>query len=299
MMTRLLHRENPPTDLHKAERDAARAEFTWLLESILPHTTNTLISGLQECVAILASESSITLALSSARSEHLKGFIVRRGDEIVKTDIRLKMPTFNSGRGYNLTLTPRGIGQHGEVQSEPHPIPLPQYSAAKRMISRALELASSSDFLSPEKASSNLSTLAELLHTTLTTLRSPDNHTLFPYAALSTDILPSSLSLDIFLADGAVTLDLRSLRLSPNPSDFTHKQHWAMGFGKVKHEPQGEVYRYAEQYAKVLEKVRVESQDPGLMAVMVKVSVLEGAARQAREKVEIAGWVMRENNQLL
>jgi hypothetical protein len=58
--------------------------LAWLLES-LQDTLKSLKSGLEECYALLAPiEPGSTLAVSSARSESVKGHITRVGTNIVK-----------------------------------------------------------------------------------------------------------------------------------------------------------------------------------------------------------------------
>ena len=59
-------------------------ELEWLLNT-LQETLASLKSGLQECVALLAPrEPGSTLALSSLRSECVKGVVTRVGTRIVK-----------------------------------------------------------------------------------------------------------------------------------------------------------------------------------------------------------------------
>jgi hypothetical protein len=65
----------------------------------LQDTLASLKSGLQECVALLAPEEpGSTLALSSLRSESVKGFVTRVGTRIVKgvsLDERKETNAFN------------------------------------------------------------------------------------------------------------------------------------------------------------------------------------------------------------
>lgn len=59
-------------------------ELEWLLNT-LQETLASLKSGLEECVALLApQEPGSTLALSSLRSESVKGFVTRVGTRVVK-----------------------------------------------------------------------------------------------------------------------------------------------------------------------------------------------------------------------
>lgn len=67
--------------------------------------------GLTECIALLdPQEGGSTLALSSTRSEVLKGFVVRMGERIMKGELLIKLSGLGSSkRGYNLSITNEGI----------------------------------------------------------------------------------------------------------------------------------------------------------------------------------------------
>ena len=74
--------------------DALQAcELEWLL-NLLQENLASLKNGLQECVALLApKEPGSTLALSSVRSESVKGFVTRIGTRIIKGVCRF--PSFH------------------------------------------------------------------------------------------------------------------------------------------------------------------------------------------------------------
>jgi hypothetical protein len=55
-------------------------------------------------------EGGSTLALSSTRSEALKGFVVRMGEEVTKGELLIKLPGLGSSRrGCNLSILNEGI----------------------------------------------------------------------------------------------------------------------------------------------------------------------------------------------
>jgi len=69
----------------RAPVNAAQArELAWLLDN-LQETLESFKEGLEECRALLApTEPGSTLAMSSVRSESVKGYITRVGTRLVK-----------------------------------------------------------------------------------------------------------------------------------------------------------------------------------------------------------------------
>ena len=71
------------------------AELEWLLEA-LQEALPSLKSGLEECLALFTpQEPGTTLALSTHRSETVKGFVTRVGTRVVK-----------GVRGFILSMSP-------------------------------------------------------------------------------------------------------------------------------------------------------------------------------------------------
>ncbi|KAL8671682.1 MAG: hypothetical protein Q9168_003830 [Polycauliona sp. 1 TL-2023] len=67
----------PHDQLIKEEEDSLAAELEWLLEA-LQDALPSLKSGLEECLALITpQEPGTTLALSTHRSETIKGFVTR------------------------------------------------------------------------------------------------------------------------------------------------------------------------------------------------------------------------------
>ena len=88
-----------------------KRELKWLLEAILPAPLQSMQDGLTECISLLdPQEDGSTLALSSLRSEALKGFVVRMGERITKGELLIRLRGLgNSRKGYNISIADQGI----------------------------------------------------------------------------------------------------------------------------------------------------------------------------------------------
>jgi len=66
---------------------------------------------LTECISLLdPQEDGSTLALSSTRSETLKGFVVRMGERITKGELLVRLSGLGSVRkGHNISIATQGI----------------------------------------------------------------------------------------------------------------------------------------------------------------------------------------------
>ncbi|KAL8949334.1 MAG: hypothetical protein Q9222_004538, partial [Ikaeria aurantiellina] len=97
-----------------------------MLQEALP----SLKSGLEECLALLKpQEPGTTLALSTLRSETVKGFVTRVGTRIVKGDISVRLANLPPPRGqqsYPLRIS--------------SPLPLPQLSTLLILLNQALDI---------------------------------------------------------------------------------------------------------------------------------------------------------------
>jgi hypothetical protein len=82
-----------------------------LIETVFAQPFESTQDGLTECIALLdPQEGGSTLALSSTRSEALKGFVVRMGEKIIKGELLIKLGGLgNSKRGYSMSVTETGI----------------------------------------------------------------------------------------------------------------------------------------------------------------------------------------------
>ena len=71
------------------------------------------------------------------------------------------------------------------------------------------------------------------------------------------------------------------------PSCLTQKQQ-ALGAARPQtHDEAEEVFMYKGQEVKVKEKIRVESQDPSLMAAIAKLTALERSLAHARSALDV------------
>src|SRR5436190_15176029 len=88
-----------------------KRELRWLIETVFEQPLASTQDGLTECIALLdPQEGGSTLALSSTRSEALKGFVVRMGERIIKGELLIKLPGLGSSkRGYGLSISNGGI----------------------------------------------------------------------------------------------------------------------------------------------------------------------------------------------
>lgn len=98
--------------------------------------------------------------------------------------------------------------------------------------------------------------------------------------------LPSNLSFQLTIADSALVLFLRTLEpAEPNHAATAFAADISLtgfnlrdrifGTRHRAHDEAGDVFHWKGDEVKVREKVRVESQDPSLMAVMAKLTALQ------------------------
>jgi len=117
--------------------------------------------------------------------------------------------------------------------------------------------------------------------------------------------LPSTLSFHLSISEASLLLVLRTLQFAqpntPTPPSFASftnpftassdaislRQRLGLAAKLPEHDKTGQVFTYKGQEVRVREKVRVESQDPSLMAVMAKLSALEHAVVGARRSLAI------------
>ena len=87
-----------------------KRELKWLLHEVFPQLLKSTQDGLTECIALLdPQEGGSTLALSSTRSEALKGFVVRMGERIIKGELLIKLVGLGGKRGCNVTISSEGL----------------------------------------------------------------------------------------------------------------------------------------------------------------------------------------------
>ena len=82
-----------------------------MIECVLAQPLLSTQDGLTECIALLdPQEGGSTLALSSTRSEALKGFVVRMGERVLKGELTIRLSGLgNTKKGYAVSITNDGI----------------------------------------------------------------------------------------------------------------------------------------------------------------------------------------------
>ncbi|KAF6233629.1 hypothetical protein HO173_008186 [Letharia columbiana] len=281
--------------LMKEEEKSLACELEWLL-NLLQESLASLKSGLQECVALLApKEPGSTLALSSLRSESVKGFVTRIGTRIIKGDINLRLTTLPP---------PRSLSSY-PVHLQ-YPVPLPQLTALLTLLNQALDIIDISRWTGdPHNGafiSGQLRLLADTIGEAQQTLKGGEDVVGGKWweDAMTEDTsspsVPPSLSLHLSIADAALLLHVRTLAPPSAPESsltgLSLRTRLGLGPRPPVHDELGQVFHYRGEEVTVKEKVRVESQDPSLMAVLAKLSALGHAVGGWRLKV---GVVMGED----
>ena len=121
-------------------------------------------------------------------------------------------------------------------------------------------------------------------------------YSLFHSTKTSSPPLPPTLTLHLSVVDAALVLYVRTLATTSTPESsltgLSLRTRLGLGPRPPVHDELNQVFNYREEEVTVKEKVRVESQDPSLMAVMAKLSALGHAVGGWRLKV---GIVMGED----
>ena len=104
-------------------------------------------------------------------------------------------------------------------------------------------------------------------------------------------IIPTKLSFHLSIADAALLLHIRTLAPTQSPdasiTGLSLRTRLGLGPRPPVHDEIDQAFRYREEEVTVKEKVRVESQDPSLMAVMAKLSALGHAVGAWRVRLGV------------
>ncbi|MCJ1329026.1 hypothetical protein MMC10_005703 [Thelotrema lepadinum] len=286
-------------ELKKAEEETIARELEWLLNS-LQETFASLKNGLEECNELLApNEPGSTLVVSSMRSESVKGFITRT-ISFVAHDVQLRFPS--------LPPPPRQQSHPLRLSSLPTApsFTIPQLSNTRNLIAQALDVVDTSRWTGdPRNAqfiSGQLKLLLDLVREARQSLKggedivgkwweSPlDEQTFDPS-------LPPNLALNLTISEASIIAHFRTLHvINPNtPTSFTSdalsglslRQRLGLAARLPDHDESDRTFHFRGQDVRVREKVRVESQDPSLMAAMAKLSALEHGIRVARRALGV------------
>jgi len=101
--------------------------------------------------------------------------------------------------------------------------------------------------------------------------------------------LPPNLAVNINVVDAALVLELRTLEPFHQPKlSLFNRLPAALGGSRApKHDEADEAFEYKGREVRVVEKVRVESQDPNLIATMTKLNALEHGIKLSREALRV------------
>lgn len=301
-----------PENLVKEQQSNTARELAWLLSS-LQDTLHSLKAGLEECAELLApKDPGSTLPLSSQRSENLKGFITRVGTRITKGDINLRLPSLPMPRGQNSVKlrinndTPGAstlvlsqlVAVRGSINGALDVVDATRWTGDNR----------NADFISGQ-----LQLLHENILEAKGALRgwTPDQRAWHeepvPADAFNPP-LADNISFHLSISEAAILLNVRTLESAfphsgtntplsftsassasthhhPPPSSSSHSYTGfsirdrltaVLGGGRQAfHDEAHEVFTYKGQEVRVRDKVRVESQDPSLLAAFAKLGALE------------------------
>ncbi|WPG98260.1 Hypothetical protein R9X50_00104800 [Acrodontium crateriforme] len=298
------------TRLHNQEESTRLRELEWLLAS-LQDTLRSLKAGLEECAHLLAPvEPGSTLVLSSLRSENLKGFITRVGARIVKGDIYLRIPSLPPPKpqtSYKLSIS--------SLPTAPTMM-LQQLTTTRTLINACLDVVDATCWTGDSNNADFVSSQMRLLHDNIqeakaslkgwTDSQKPWNEDPMDENAFMPP-LPPNVAFHLSVSEAAVLLHVRTLEAAyPNtgtntPLSFTPggvvssysglslRERLATALGGPRpafHDEAHEVFMYKGQEVRVRDKVRVESQDPSLMAAMAKLGALERSIALSRRALD-------------
>ncbi|EER23287.1 hypothetical protein D8B26_001376 [Coccidioides posadasii str. Silveira] len=293
----------PPDQLKREEEESLSRELEWLLRS-LQESLAALREGLQECAALLApTEPGSTLVLSSLRSESVKGYVTRVGPRIVKGDVHLRLNSLPPPRGSHATRLCLSTSP-----TAPELI-LDQIALARRQINDSLDVVDVSTFtgdpMNANFISGQLRLLQEHIMEARHALKGDREDMRKPWNEGSADAnafdppLPSHLSFYLSVSEAALVLYVRTLEphaTSDIPTTYFAPEIGLSGFSlrdrlfgtkHQSHDESGDVFCWNGEEVKVKEKVRVESQDPSLMAAMAKLTALEHEVAKLKKALAV------------
>ncbi|KAI9858761.1 MAG: hypothetical protein M1824_004181 [Vezdaea acicularis] len=283
----------PPHELQKAEEASLARELAWLLKALRQILT-TLSPGLTESLSLLSpSQPPSILPLSTHRSEALKGTITRHGSSITSVNITLRIPSLPATQ---LVLLPSSSS-----------FVIAPLEAVVGLLQTALEIVQTGEkeegSEDARKVKDRLAALlahiqeARSLLKGVTRNEEREAHEWTRHsipAELFTPPLDANLSLSLSFSDSSLALTLRHLTpITPGASasitGLSLRKTFAplLGPAAPSHDEVEQLFRWGEGEVKVREKIRVESQDPCLMAVMAKLAALEHAVEEAKRSLSI------------
>jgi len=243
------------------------------------------------------SEQGSTLVLSSHRSESLKGFVTRVGTRIVKGDIKLRLATLPP---------PKGQSSYPLVISSAPQAPtlvLQQLTSARTLINACLDVVDVSTWAGDAKDPNFIAGQMRLLDVNIQEAKAalkggPELQIPWWQSPVEGNTfdppLPPNFSFHLSILDAALLLEIRTLEPANQSADyyspFNLRDRLAVAMGASRpqaHDEIDAVFTFKGQEVKVREKVRVESQDPNLMAAMAKMNALERSVALGRKALDM------------
>lgn len=282
-------------------------ELQWLLAS-LQEALHPLKVGLEECAALLApTEPGATLVLSSLRSEALKGFLTRVGTRVVKGDAQLRLASLPPPRGHHAFRV--SVSQQPTAPT----IFVDQLTTARTLINACLDVVDATRWTGDSNNADFIAGQLRLLHDNIQEAKSALKGWTDQQRSWTDDSvdptafdppLPSNLSFHLFISEAALVLVVRTVELAyPNTgtntplslsansySGLSIRDRLATALGGSRqpfHDEAHETFTYKGQEVKVRDKIRVESQDPSLMAALAKLGALERSVTVSRRALHV------------
>lgn len=255
-------------------------EIEWLLGEASEEVNTAITEGLEECLGRLCEKhSGFKLVVSSSNSEGIKGVITRAGTVLQDTDLLVKLHGVNKGHQFTVKL------DHNREENVE--IPLTQVVDAGNFLSEALQIATTGfdDMTHPHKgemARVRISELLSYVRSAIETLKEPNSAALFPLQPTNTKLfadLPPDVAIDFYLKDSTLITDVRAIEyLDASGSGFNA----LLGRRRSDH-----AIPYNGSRVVVHERLRIESQDPNLISVAVKLNTLETHLEVLKRKLDV------------
>lgn len=260
MSTMLVQSEG---DILLLEARAIEAERDWLFQHILPRALASIREGLTECSDLLQN-ANITLPISSRETECLKGIMTRQGAQLVKGDLLVKMNRLN----LRLTI-PKGRQIH-----------LQQIEDVNSLVHYSME--SLAHDLYQDTARRIIGDVLLNLTQALDALSKHPSSTTFPLSTIDPDTLrpelPQNVALDLYIQEASLVSEIRIVQTRGSENFFN-------SIRKSMPQETGGFVRFRGEDVKVMQHVRVESQDPALIAISAKLTALKHNVEEVQKKL--------------
>jgi hypothetical protein len=258
-----------PTSSLADEKAHLERERAWLFTHIFPRSLPPILEGLQECRDLL-QHADTTLPLTSRETERLKGLVTRQGSMLVKGDLRIRLSGHAAHRVGIVPSKPMQLGQVAEVA---------------RLVD--LSIACCSHPLEPDTAKRVVDDVLEALREASGCLKEPRLTETFPLASLPgtrfSPALAEPVAMDLCIRDASLVADVWLLQDRRQSDGLLQKiNRMTAGTNEGHH---GGFVRFRGRDVRVVEHLRVESQDPALVAVMTKLTALTHAVEQVALKI--------------